>query len=316
MLTRRILTAGLGLSLLPQLARARQLAGAPEDPVFILDAALDDDDRLTVEVELNGQGPFRFVVDCGAGRSCLSEGLARRLGLTPGNNVLVHGIVGAQLYPTVRVDRLQAGEARLLNADLPLMPAERVGADGLLGVDILENRNVVMDFVQRRLEVRKSRSPFDMVRMPREVSVRADDRFGRLTVADCRVAGARALAFIDTGGGVSIGNMALSRAIATRRRKSLDDVRPTRLLTASGEMRVGEYRVAPSLTLGELRVTNLPMAFADLHIFDVWGLNDRPAILLGVDVLRMFARVELDFGSGRILFRVGERRAPPRVLNA
>jgi hypothetical protein len=110
--------------------------------------------------------------------------------------------------------------------------------------------------------------------------------------------------------------MALSRAIVTRRRRAVDDVRPTRLLTASGEMRVGEYRVAPSLTLGDLRLTNLPMAFADLHIFDVWGLNDRPAVLLGVDVLRMFARVELDFGSGRILFRVGERRAPPRVLNA
>lgn len=142
----------------------------------------------------------------------------------------------------------------------------------------------------------------------------ADDRFGRLTVADCRVAGARALAFVDSGGGVSIGNKALSRAIATRRRRH-DNVRSAQLLTASGEVTVGEYRIAPSLTLGDLRMTNVPMAFADLHIFDVWGLNDRPALLLGVDILKLFSRVELDFGAGRVLFRIGGV-TPPRVLSA
>ena len=316
MLTRRILTAGLGLSLWPQIALARQTPPAPPEPLFILDASLDADDRLTVEAQLNGQGPFAFVVDSGAGRSVLSVALAERLDLARGPDVLLHGISGSQLYPTARVEQLLAGEARLSQVNLPVLPNDRVGADGLLGVDILEDRNVIMDFARRKLEVRRSRSAFGAVRMPREVSVMADERFGRLTVADCRVAGARALAFIDSGGGVSIGNMALSRAIATRRRRTIDDVKPARLLTASGEMGIGEFRVAPSLTLGDLRVTDLPIAFADLHVFDVWGLQERPAVLLGVDVLRMFARVELDFGAGRIRFRVGEVKAPPTVLSA
>lgn len=319
MLTRRILTAGLGLSFMTHGASAQQPAPAPAavdplEPVLMLDASLDINDRLTVEVMLNGLGPFQFVVDSGADRSVLSETLANRLTLAQGPNILVHGIGGSVIARTAKVAQLQVGDALLSNVNLPVLPPERVGADGLLGVDILEGRNVIMDFRKRRLEVRRSRSSFDLVRLPREVSVIADDRFGRLTVADCRVAGARALAFIDSGGGVSIGNMALSRAIATRRRR-YDDVRSAKLLTASGEITIGQFRIAPSLTLGDLRMTNLPMAFADLHIFDVWGINDRPALLLGVDILKMFSRVELDFGAGRVRFRIGGVQQP-RIMNA
>ncbi|HQR89056.1 MAG TPA: retroviral-like aspartic protease family protein [Caulobacter sp.] len=319
MLTRRIVTAGLGLSFMTPGVFAQEPAPATKpvespEPVLILDASLDPDDRLTVEVTLNGVGPFQFIVDSGAGRSVLSETLANRLALAQGPDILVHGISGSIIARTAKVAQLMVGDARLSNVNLPVLPPERVGADGFLGVDILEGRNVIMDFRKRKLEVRRSRSPFDLVRLPREVSVMADDRFGRLTVADCRVAGARALAFVDSGGGVSIGNKALSRAIATRRRRH-DDVRSAQLLTASGEVTVGEYRIAPSLTLGDLRMTNVPMAFADLHIFDVWGLNDRPALLLGVDILKLFSRVELDFGAGRVLFRIGGV-TPPRVLSA
>lgn len=319
MLTRRIVTAGLGLSFMTHGVLAQEPAPATKpvespEPVLILDASLDPDDRLTVEVTLNGLGPFQFIVDSGAGRSVLSETLANRLALAQGPDILVHGISGSIIARTAKVAQLMVGDARLSNVNLPVLPPERVGADGLLGVDILEGRNVIMDFRKRKLEVRRSRSPFDLVRLPREVSVMADDRFGRLTVADCRVAGARALAFVDSGGGVSIGNKALSRAIATRRRRH-DNVRSAQLLTASGEVTVGEYRIAPSLTLGDLRMTNVPMAFADLHIFDVWGLNDRPALLLGVDILKLFSRVELDFGAGRVLFRIGGV-TPPRVLSA
>ncbi len=320
MLTRRLITAGLGLSFMSQGAAQAQQSTPPPipttpDPVLFLDASLDADDRLTIPVMINGLGPFQFIVDTGADRSVLSADLASRLDLARGKDVLVHGVSGSQISPTARIDQLTVGDASLRGVSLPVLPPERVGADGLLGVDVLEGRNVIMDFRSRRLEIRRSRSSLDLVQLSREVSVSADDRYGRLTVVDCRVAGARALAFIDSGGGVSIGNMALSRAIATRRRKSGDAVRPAQLLTAAGEVSIGEFRIAPSMTLGDVRITNLPMAFADVHIFDVWGVLNRPAILLGVDVLRMFARVELDFGAGRVVFRMGNVTTP-RTVNA
>jgi len=318
MLTRRDIAAGLGFSL----AASPALAGAitpvslsqtppmpvppTEQPLLILDASLDQDARLTVPVMINGQGPFQFVVDTGADRSVLTPGIAERLALPRGPDVMVHGVSGSVLSKTARVTLLRSGDSRLADATLPVLPYERIGADGLLGVDILEDRNIVIDFRKKQLEIRRSMPINGSYRLSREVSVVADEKFGRLTLADSRIAGARSLAFIDSGGGVSIGNMALARAIAARRRRTADNVQQARLLTAGGEMMLGEFRVVPSIVMGELRITNIPMAFADLHIFDVWGLNDRPAALLGVDVLRLFARVELDFGLGRVLFRLGQ----------
>lgn len=321
MLTRRNIAAGLGLSLAAPPALAEAImpvslsqtpsppasSAATETPLLILDASLDQDARLTVPVMLNGEGPFQFVVDTGADRSVLTPGVVERLNLPAGPSVIVHGVSGSIQSPTARVASVRAGESRLSDSILPVLPYDRIGADGLLGVDILDGRNVIMDFRRKQLEVRRSQPVSEtMLRTSREVSVMADDRFGRLTVADSRVAGARSLAFIDSGGGVSIGNMALARAIAARRRRAPEDVQQARLLTAGGEMQLGEFRIVPSITMGDLRITNIPMAFADLHIFDVWSLNDRPAALIGVDVLRLFARVELDFGIGRVLFRLGQ----------
>ena len=330
MLTRRDIAAGLGLSLAAPAALAESVtpvslsqtpppptqAPPVEAPLLILDASLDQDARLTVPVTINGQGPFQFVVDTGADRSVLTPGLVERLALPPGPEVIVHGVSGSITCPTARVAMLRTGDSRLSDGVLPVLPYDRVGAEGLLGVDVLEGRNVVMDFRKKQLEVRRSQPLSELVRSPREVAVLADDKFGRLTIADSRIAGARALAFIDSGGGVSIGNMALARAIAARRRRSADIVQQARLLTAGGEMQLGEFRIVPSITMGELRITNIPMAFADLHIFDVWSLNDRPAALLGVDVLRLFARVELDFGAGRVLFRLGQGGLMPQTFNA
>jgi predicted aspartyl protease len=137
------------------------------DPVLYLDASLDADDRLTIPVMINGQGPFQFIVDTGADRSVLSVDLAQRLDLTRGPDVMVHGIAGAQISHTAIVEQLTVGDARLSKVNLPVLAAERVGADGLLGVDVLQGRSVVMDFHRRRLEVRRSRSAFDLVQLSR-----------------------------------------------------------------------------------------------------------------------------------------------------
>lgn len=335
MLTRRNLAAGLGLSLMAEQAWARSttppspLKTGPQQtppsapplvtpeppPTVFLDTALDQADRMTVEVMINEQGPFNFVIDSGADRSALSAPLVQRLGLEAGPNVMLHGVGGSAITPTAKVALMTAGDSRLKDAQLPVLEADRLGADGLLGVDILEGRSVVMDFRHRRLEVRRSNAFGGVLRNSREVSVIADARFGRLAIVNARVSGVRCLAFIDSGSGASIGNMALARAIKLRMRRKPEPSLAIRMIGAAGEATVGEIRVVRSIELGEVRMTNLPLILADLHIFDVWEITDRPAVLLGVDVLKMFARVELDFGTERVKFRLGKGWSPP-VLQA
>ena len=68
-----------------------------------------------------------------------------------------------------------------------------------------------------------------------------------------------------------------------------------------------------SLRLGGLRFTDVPMLVADLDLFDRWGLGDRPTLLLGINVLRLFSRVEMDYSRRRMMFRVG---ADPQIWRA
>ena len=56
------------------------------------------------------------------------------------------------------------------------------------------------------------------------------------------------------------------------------------------------------LRLGGMALNNISAAFAPLHIFSLWGLNDRPAMLVGIDILRHFEEVTLDFGRREVTF--------------
>jgi hypothetical protein len=59
-----------------------------------------------------------------------------------------------------------------------------------------------------------------------------------------------------------------------------------------------------SLTIGGLSLTNVPLAFADAPAFEALGLKDQPVLSLGMDHLRMFDRVAIDFSNRRVLFDV------------
>ena len=41
---------------------------------------------------------------------------------------------------------------------------------------------------------------------------------------------------------------------------------------------------------------------ADLQVFDLWGLSQRPALLIGMNYLRQFARVSIDYALKEIRF--------------
>lgn len=315
MWTRRSLMTGLAGAAAAGRALAETAPGpAPliEDPRFVIDTSADANRRMTIPVWLDDQGPFDFVVDTGADRTVISSALAQRLGLVAGPELTVHSIAGSVVAPTRRVRSLRFGKVRLAEMTLPELAAANIDAEGLLGVDALKGRRVFMDFRRGKLAIQAPLSSTMRVKAPGEVIVSASTAFGRLTVVDTRVEGIRATAFMDSGGGLTIGNLALAQAIR-RRIKATDTDAAIHIVGVTGQTVTGVARLVRSIEMEEVRVTNIPMAFCDLHLFDMWGLSNRPALLLGVDVLRMFSRVELDFGAKAVLFKVGAGQlvAPP-----
>jgi hypothetical protein len=56
------------------------------------------------------------------------------------------------------------------------------------------------------------------------------------------------------------------------------------------------------IKLKDLPFINCALVVADLQIFDLWGLAERPALLIGMNFLRQFARVSIDYGSQELQF--------------
>jgi hypothetical protein len=56
------------------------------------------------------------------------------------------------------------------------------------------------------------------------------------------------------------------------------------------------------------------VAFADVHVFDLWKLRDRPAVVLGMDLLTQFDLVALDFGRSAVRFDLSEAMRSPEPV--
>jgi predicted aspartyl protease len=108
---------------------------------------------LLVSVEINGEGPFDFVLDTGATLTCVDQTIAERLQL-PARRGAVGvgaGIEGAGRIGLVTLDSLRLGgaAASALDAcvlDLAHTEVIGVGIDGLLGLNFLRQFRVTLDF--------------------------------------------------------------------------------------------------------------------------------------------------------------------------
>jgi hypothetical protein len=282
----------------------------PEGGVARLETNFDDAKRMVVPVYINGRGPFGFVVDTGANRSVVASELVGVCGLPSAGQAEVHGIAGAEPAELAAVKRLAVGEVWSSNLEMPTLPRARLGADGLLGVDILRGRKMLLNFAQNRFEIANSGPGVELgrdnnSRIPNHVEpihVGAAYRFGQLVILDAQVGQTPVSAFLDSGSQVTVGNLALRDAVV----RTIPDfgvrLAPVPLISATGQTATGEFAPLPTLRLGGMAVNAVMGIFAQLHIFDLWKLNDRPAILIGVDVLRHFHDVTLDFGRKQVVF--------------
>ncbi|MBU1375964.1 MAG: aspartyl protease family protein [Alphaproteobacteria bacterium] len=278
-----------------------------------LETAFDQAQRMTVPVRLGDRGPFQFVVDTGANHTVISVETAQRCGLAGDGVAPVHGIVGTQPAPLVKAPMLRVGQVRSTNLSLPTLPKAALGADGLLGIDVLRNRRIRLNFRANSFEIGPSGKGASVVqlgggggsRIPdpaRGIVVPAQYRSGQLVIFDADVAGVPVRAFLDSGAQITCGNEALRQVLVRERPELAEGMQSTRLISATGQTSPAQLAPLSRLRLGGMALNNIRAAFAPLHIFSLWGLNDRPAMLVGIDVLRHFDEVNLDFGRREVTF--------------
>lgn len=260
-------------------------------------AALDATSRMTVPVTLSDGTPHSFIVGTAAERTVIARELAGELGLAEGRRTVVHSVADSDRVGTVLIPRLQAGRREIRDVEAPALARANIGAEGILGVDMLRNQRLDLDFRAGSMALAPSTRRNAVRSAPGVITVTARGRLGRLILADADVDGERIDAIIDTGTAVSMGNEALRR-----RAERSGPLQRIGLIDVTGSELVADYTRVGNVRIGSVRMLGLPVAFADAHIFRELGLTRRPALLIGMDALRSFDRVALDFANKRVSF--------------
>jgi predicted aspartyl protease len=114
---------------------------------------------VLVPASVNGEGPFQFVFDTGAGISLLDPALARRLGVEKGE-VKEGRVAGGRVEVSLgRVDALRVGGALVEDLQVALLDlsdlrrATGAEVDGDLGYNFLQHFAVTLDYQARELRL-------------------------------------------------------------------------------------------------------------------------------------------------------------------
>ena len=274
------------------------------------------DGRIFVRVTLNGEGPFAFIFDTG-GNAVISPSVFKRLHLASGNAETGTGM-GAK--PVTAVDttvrELQIADVRLSNVAFRVISMDDAPAvfgkqpvDGIIGLPILEQAIVKVDYATNRLEL-TSPSAFQP---PNSGTTLHFERLRSIPLVDATLDGLRGKFGVDTGARLSLllyGPFVDQNDLRTKYRPKVSGVTgwglggPIRAQLARGKVFV----------LGNLEIRD-PLLRLPLETSGGLTASDT-AGLIGPDILRQFD-ITFDYGRQSITLQknahYGERSNFDRV---
>lgn len=261
--------------------------------------AKDRLERMTVSVRIDQGGPYEFIIDTASQRTIVSQEIAGALALDIEDEVTIVALAGSTTVQTVFVPSLTLGKRSYDGLISPTFRSANIGADGVLGLDSLQGQRILFDFLARNISVEDTSQPLKS-RSHREIVVTARRRSGQLIFTNATIAGVKTSVIIDTGGELSIGNKALQR----RLRLKSSAMEQMGLVDITGRSVQADYGLAEELLIGRARFGLIPIAFADIAPFKALRLDKKPALFLGMDALRKFDRVAIDFANRKIYFLI------------
>lgn len=261
-----------------------------------------------IEVMINGKGPYRFVIDSGAGFVVISEDVAKALKMRPvASGGSSRGVSGTGRFPIVYgiIDRLGLGGLEIQNVPTYIRKVfeqpHNETIHGYLGLSVLNRFQVALDYRARVLELR----PPDAEPMP----INADDMEipyrltnGGMMSINVDIGKDLPLNFVvDTGASSTVvSTAAFTRYdLVEKQHKGVS----VRVVGAGG---VSEN--VPVVVLDRMSIagTTRRQEFVRALVLDLGPINETAGFeqsgILGSDYLR-FYRIEFDFPRHRLILR-------------
>jgi predicted aspartyl protease len=274
----------------------------PDAPLDFIRIGVDTADRMTLPVEIGNAGAsYQFIIDTGSHRSIVATELAQRLALPMLPPVEIISMAGRETVAAVQLDKIRFGTQVV--SDIPVLSIahDSLGSAGLIGLDGLQNKRLTLDFKKRELSIGKS-GPAASSWERNVIVVEARSKFGQLILINSRLDGKKVNVILDTGAELSVGNMALFNSL--KQKRLIVPPKQVQIISVTGQPVKALFSVVRALEINTMTLHNVPMAFLDAEPFTALDLADKPSMLLGMGMLRMFDRVAIDFGSRHVDFQM------------
>ena len=272
---------------------------APE-PRYVAPTRRDRIGRIWALVLINGQGPYRLVLDTGASHSGVTARVAESLviPLDQSPPVMLRGVTGSAEVPTIRVDSLTVGDLTLRPVILPIVIDALGGAEGILGTEGLDDKRIYIDFRRDLITITRShleRAGFGFITVPVLRS-----QLG-LIMIKAYVGGVPVKAILDTGGQATIGNWAMRNALL---RHARGRATPEKIIGVTTDEQNGESYSTPPIEFGDVRIEGARVTYGDMRIFDHWKLTAEPVLLIGMDAIGLLDTVIIDYRRRELQIRM------------
>ena len=251
---------------------------------------------ILLPVEVNGEGPFEFILDTGAGTSLLSSDLGQKLGVKVIGSKEGQSAGGAVSVSLAKVDSLAVGSVKLDDVDVGLVDLSHIGKtvgakiDGDLGYNFLRHFRVTLDYRQSEILLDDPKR-FEFAGQSTavtEVALRLASPAKPLILVDVHANGRGPFQFaIDTGTSTT----AITPELAKQLGVATSPIDPA---TTGGAQVAVTAGVLPSFQVGSARIDDLNVVVGDFFAMLSNVIGTKLDGIVGYNFLRNY-KVALDY---------------------
>lgn len=125
---------------------------------WILYDYLYDSHLIGLPVLINGNGPYNFALDTGAGGTVMSPELAKKLDIdVQAMDGIARGLGGDVQLQMAKIDSLSVGDSEITNSQVVILDSSKVSPkgklidNGIIGYDFLKNFETVIDYPSKQI---------------------------------------------------------------------------------------------------------------------------------------------------------------------
>ena len=253
---------------------------------------------ILLQVQVNGSGPFEFILDTGAGTSLLSSDLAKQLEMKIVGSKKGQSAGGKVAVSLAKTDSLAVGEAELHDVDVGIVDLAHIGKtigakiDGDLGYNFLKQFRLTIDYCNCEVRLDDPKRVENFGRSAKtEVPMRLASPAKPLILVDVRANGRGPFQFaIDTGTSTT----AITPELAKQLGIKSSPVGPATTGGAHVDVIAGKLR---SFQIGDAKIDHMAVVVADFFAMLSSAIGAKLDGIVGYNFLRNY-KVVIDYPGG------------------